>query len=54
LAAVLSTDPKKIGEITMPKLESKSVSSLRPDPNQPRKHFDEADLPLLGESLMLA
>jgi hypothetical protein len=34
----------------MPRLESKPVNSLSPDPNQPRKHFDEAELRLLGES----
>lgn len=35
----------------MPKLENKPLDWLKPDPNQPRKHFDEAELRLLGESL---
>lgn len=35
----------------MPKLESKPLTWLKPDPKQPRKHFDEAELRLLGESL---
>jgi ParB/RepB/Spo0J family partition protein len=35
----------------MPKLESRPVDSIKPDPNQPRKHFDEAKLRPLGESL---
>lgn len=35
----------------MHRLESKPVGWLRPDPNQPRKLFDEAELRLLGESL---
>ncbi|MBP3955467.1 ParB/RepB/Spo0J family partition protein [Gemmata sp. G18] len=35
----------------MPKLENKPLSWLKPDPNQPRKSFIEAELRLLGESL---
>lgn len=35
----------------MPQLATKPLSSLKPDPNQPRRHFDEAELRLLGESL---
>jgi ParB/RepB/Spo0J family partition protein len=35
----------------MPQLVSKPVSWFRPDPNQPRKTFPEAELRLLGESL---
>ena len=37
----------------MAKLESKPLSWFKPVPNQPRKHFDEAKLRLLGESLKL-
>ena len=35
----------------MPALQIKPLSWLKPDRNQPRKHFDEAELRLLGESL---
>ena len=35
----------------MAKLETKPLGLLKPDPNQPRKHFDEAGLRLLGESI---
>ncbi len=35
----------------MAQLATKPVSWLKPDPNQPRRHFDEAELRLLGESL---
>jgi type IV secretory pathway TraG/TraD family ATPase VirD4 len=35
----------------MPKLETKPLGWFKPDPNQPRKQFDEAELRLLGESL---
>ena len=35
----------------MPKLEPKPLSFFKPDLNQPRKHFDEDELRLLGESL---
>lgn len=35
----------------MPKLEIKPLTWFKTDPRQPRKHFDEADLRQLGESL---
>lgn len=35
----------------MPKLETKPLSWFRPDPNQPRKHFDLEELRQLGRSL---
>lgn len=35
----------------MAQLTTKPVSFFKPDPNQPRKHFDEAALRALGESL---
>ncbi|WP_435008066.1 ParB/RepB/Spo0J family partition protein [Tundrisphaera lichenicola] len=35
----------------MPRMETRPVSWLKPDANQPRKTFDEAELRLLGESL---
>lgn len=35
----------------MPKLETRPLSFFKPDPRQPRKHFDEAALLALGESL---
>lgn len=35
----------------MPKIEIKPLSWFKPDPNQPRKSFDEAELRQLGESL---
>jgi ParB family chromosome partitioning protein len=34
-------------------LTNKPLSYLKPDPNQPRKHFDEATLRALGESLRI-
>ncbi|MCE9565754.1 MAG: ParB/RepB/Spo0J family partition protein [Planctomycetes bacterium] len=34
-------------------LVSKPLSFFKPDPNQPRKHFDEAALRALGESLKI-
>ena len=37
----------------MSQLLTKSISFFKPDPNQPRKHFDEAGLRALGESLKL-
>lgn len=33
-------------------LTTKPVSWFKPDPNQPRQHFTEADLRLLGESML--
>src|SRR5580698_4769460 len=33
------------------RLECKPLAFFKPDPNQPRKHFDEAALRSLGESL---
>lgn len=36
---------------TAPQLTSKPLSWLKPDPKQPRKHFDQAELRLLGTSL---
>jgi ParB/RepB/Spo0J family partition protein len=38
-------------EVQMPKLEQRFVGQCKPDPTQPRKHFDETDLRALGESL---
>ena len=35
----------------MPQLATKPISFFKADPNQPRKHFDEAALRALGESL---
>ena len=35
----------------MEQLTTKPVSFFRPDPNQPRKHFDESALLALGASL---
>ena len=35
----------------MATLAQKPITWFRTDPNQPRKHFDEADLRLLGESM---
>lgn len=35
----------------MPTLTTKPLSFFKPDPHQPRKHFDEAELRNLGESL---
>jgi ParB family transcriptional regulator, chromosome partitioning protein len=35
----------------MPKLETKPLGFFKPDPTQPRKHFDEEGLRHLGESL---
>jgi len=35
----------------MPELTSKPLSWFTPDPEQPRKHFDEGELRRLGESL---
>lgn len=35
----------------MPQLLAKPLAWLKPDPKQPRKHFDEEDLRQLGESL---
>ena len=34
-----------------PTVESKPITSLKPDPNQPRKQFNDDELRLLGESL---
>jgi ParB family transcriptional regulator, chromosome partitioning protein len=39
------------GEAMPARLESKPLAWFKPDPNQPRKHFDEAALRSLGDSL---
>jgi ParB family transcriptional regulator, chromosome partitioning protein len=38
-------------EVAMPQLTTKPLTWLRPDPKQPRKSFEEAELLALGQSL---
>jgi ParB family chromosome partitioning protein len=49
--ATENSPPKKEGARTLSAAVSKPLDFFYPDPTQPRKHFDEQELRLLGESL---
>lgn len=51
LAAILSSTTREAGESTDPDLRSLPVELIRPNPRQPRRHFDEPALVGLAESL---